>query len=137
MDGHRRHADGAARLPPIGRCGALPSSFDVEGVASGAFAVLGLAAALWRGSGGAIAVDPVAACTAVRSEQALRIDGAAPGPVWDPLSRTFAARDGWVRLHGNYRQHRMAIERALGSVEPEAVAARIAAEEADAIEAAV
>jgi hypothetical protein len=116
--------------------GALPSSFDVEGFAAAAFATLGLAASEWSG-GGAVVVDPAGVPTAVRSEAALRVNGAPPGPVWDPLSRVYAAADGWVRLHGNYAQHRAGIERVFGSVEPEVVAEAIAAQPADAVEAAL
>src|SRR5699024_11043228 len=43
----------------------------------------------------------------------LRIDGRPTSP-WAPLSGFVAARDGWVRLHGNYPHHAAAIERALG-----------------------
>ncbi len=82
-----------------------------------------------------VRVDGAHVATAVRSEQALRVNGAPPGPVWDPLSRVYPAADGWVRLHGNYPQHRAAIERVLGTLEPEAVAAVIAAQSAEAVEA--
>ncbi|MEH3053540.1 MAG: CoA transferase [Patulibacter minatonensis] len=117
--------------------GVLPSSFAVEDFAVGAFAALGLAASEWSGSGGAVRVDAHAATTAVRSEQALRVDGAAPGPVWDPLSTVYPTADGWVRLHANYAQHRAAVERVLGSLDPAEVTAKIATQEAEAVEAAL
>lgn len=116
--------------------GALPSSFEVEGFAAAAFAALGLAASEWSG-GGAVRVDPAGVPAAVRSEAALRVNGAPPGPVWDPLSRVYAADDGWVRLHGNYAQHRAGIERVFGTLEPEAVAAAIAKQPSDGVEAAL
>jgi hypothetical protein len=128
----QRVAGGELLLP-----GVLPSSFDVEGLGAAAFTALGAGVARWSGSEGGIAVDAAGVASAVRSEQALRIEAAPPGPVWDPLSRVYAAADGWVRLHGNYAQHRAAIERVLGSLDPEAVATAIAAQPADAVEAAL
>jgi CoA-transferase family III len=127
------------RLASAAPCptGALPSSFAIEPFARAAFAALGLAASEWAGEAGAVHLDAAGVASAVRSEQALRVDGAPPGPVWDPLSKVYAASDGWVRLHGNYAAHRAAIERVLGSLEPEAVAAAIAQQPADAVEAAL
>ncbi len=116
--------------------GALPSSFPVEDFALAAFATLGLAASEWSG-GGAVRVDPAGVADAVRSEAALRVDGAPPGPVWDPLSRVYRVADGWVRLHGNYAQHRAAIDRVFGTVEPEVIAEAIAAQAGEGVEAAV
>lgn len=115
---------------------ALPSSFEVEAFAAAAFAALGLAASEWAG-GGRVSVDPAGVPGAVRSEAALRVNGAPPGPVWDPLSRVYATADGWARLHGNYAQHRAGIERVFGTLEPEAVAAAIAQQPSDAVEAAL
>ncbi|MGP9539748.1 CoA transferase [Brachybacterium sp. AOP43-C2-M15] len=43
----------------------------------------------------------------------LRIDGRAP-QTWGELSGFVAARDGWVRLHGNYPHHAAALTDALG-----------------------
>lgn len=131
-DAPERLADGPA-LP-----GALPSSFAVEPFAAGAFGALGLAAAEWAGgSAGAVRVDPGGVATAIRSEQALRVDGEPPAPPWDPLSTIYEAADGWVRLHGNYAQHQAAIAKVFGTKDAEAVASAIAQQEADAVEAAL
>lgn len=43
----------------------------------------------------------------------LRIDGE-PAAAWAPLSGFVRAADGWVRLHGNYPHHALAITRATG-----------------------
>lgn len=71
-------------------------------------------------------IDPAGAATAIRSEQALRIGDESPESVWDPLSRVYRAADGWVRLHGNYTQHRLAIADVFGTTDPDAVQAAIA-----------
>lgn len=133
----------AASLAAAGEqaAAALPSSFDVGGLAAAAFAALGASAAEWAaaagGDIGAVTLDAGAVASAVRSEQALRVNGEPPGSVWDPLSRVFPAADGWVRLHGNYAQHRAGIARVFGTLEPDAVLQAIASQEADAVEAAL
>ncbi|MDN5821990.1 MAG: hypothetical protein L0H39_10925, partial [Brachybacterium sp.] len=43
----------------------------------------------------------------------LRIDGRAPQP-WGEFSGFVAARDGWVRLHGNYPHHAAVLREVLG-----------------------
>ncbi|QCR52727.1 CoA transferase [Brachybacterium sp. SGAir0954] len=55
----------------------------------------------------------------------LRVDGRAAEP-WAPLSGFAAARDGWLRLHGNYPHHATAITAALGARTPEELAAAVA-----------
>ncbi|MBO9534937.1 MAG: CoA transferase [Solirubrobacteraceae bacterium] len=132
-DASARLARSADELP-----GALPSSFAVEAFAAGAFGALGLAAAEWAGDGaGSVHLDPVGVASAIRSEQALRVDGEPPASPWDPLSTIYEAADGWVRLHGNYAQHQAAIEKVFASKDAEAVASAIAQQEADAVEAAL
>lgn len=106
--------------------GALPSSFQVERFGGAALATVGLAVAELTGAP-SVTVDPAGVADALRSEQTLRIGDDPPEAVWDPLSRVYRAADGWVRLHGNYAQHRAAIEAVFGTAEPERVAAAIAA----------
>ena len=43
----------------------------------------------------------------------LRIDGRAPHP-WGEFSGFFSARDGWLRLHGNYPHHAAVLREVLG-----------------------
>jgi hypothetical protein len=79
-----------------------------------------------------IGVDTRAVAAAVSSERHLRIAGERP-VAWAPLSGFFAARDGWVRLHGNYPHHAAANSRALSGADGvaavrEAVAERAAAD---------
>jgi hypothetical protein len=38
----------------------------------------------------------------------------ATGPLWDPVAGVYAAADGWVRLHTNFRRHRTAALKVLG-----------------------
>ncbi|MDQ8044940.1 MAG: CoA transferase [Solirubrobacteraceae bacterium] len=104
--------------------GALPSSFAVEAFGTAAFGAVGLAVAELMGASRAT-VDGSGVADALRSEQAVRVADEEPESVWDPLSRISRARDGWVRLHGNYAQHRRAIEASFGTDDPEAVAAAI------------
>ncbi|MDO9355778.1 MAG: CoA transferase [Solirubrobacteraceae bacterium] len=119
---------------PLRTTGALPSSFAVEAFGAASFAAVGLAIAELTGEDGQVTVDPVAAAAALRSEAALRIGDEEPESVWDPLSRMFHARDGWVRLHGNYEQHRAAIEDVFSTTDRDAVAAAIANADASGIE---
>jgi hypothetical protein len=129
-----------AVAPPVHQAleprGQLPSSFPVEAFGGGALTAVGLAIAELTGAQ-SVAVDHSLVADALRSEQALRIDGQATTTLWDPLSKIYHASDGWVRLHGNYSQHRAAIEHAFGTDDPEAVAARIAVRPAVEIEALV
>lgn len=113
--------------------GALPSSFAVEAFGTAAFATVGLAIAELTGATG-VWLDGEGIANALRSEQALRIGDEPPESVWDPLSAVFPAADGWVRLHGNYAQHRDAIARVFGTTDPAEVAAAIAARPAHEVE---
>jgi crotonobetainyl-CoA:carnitine CoA-transferase CaiB-like acyl-CoA transferase len=61
---------------------------------------------------------------AVRSERYARLAGEPMGAGFAPLSRFFRTADGWLRLHGNYPQHRAAAERVLGPGDPVTAAAR-------------
>ncbi len=97
----------------------LPSTFAVATAATAAVAATTLSAArLWRERAGTaedpmVRVDAREAAIAFRSERYLRVDGA-PLPALDRLTGDYLARDGWVRLHCNYPNHRDAALRALG-----------------------
>lgn len=82
------------------------------------------AAAVLRG-GARVDVDPAHVAAAVRSERLLRLDGQ-PLPSFAPLSRFWAAADGWVRTHANYPWHRDALLSALAT-DPDGVGAVIGA----------
>jgi len=97
---------------------ALPSSFHVLELGAAAFQAAALAAgelqaARFGGPVPAAQLDLVAVANALRSEQLAHRIGWPRTQLFDPLSRVFEASDGWVRLHGNYRQHRAAVARAL------------------------
>lgn len=124
-----------AALPAVHVTGAdpqLPSTFAVATAATAAVAVTTLSAArLWRERDGTdedpmVRVDAREAAIAFRSERYLRIGGA-PLPALDRLTGDYLARDGWVRLHCNYPNHRDAALRALGlsTDDPDAVAAGV------------
>ena len=57
--------------------------------------------------------QPERVAAAYRSDRHLRIAGAAPD-VWSPLSRFWPASGGWVRTHGNYAHHALALRAGLG-----------------------
>jgi crotonobetainyl-CoA:carnitine CoA-transferase CaiB-like acyl-CoA transferase len=89
----------------------LPSSFAVGAVAQASIAAVAAAAAdLWTLRGGtaqAIAVDMLQAALEFRSERYFTVDGAPPGPVWDPIAGPYRCGDGrWIRIHTNFPHHR-------------------------------
>ena len=93
----------------------LPSPFKIGEAAAATIGATALAAAeLWRlrsGRAQQVRVDTRTAAIAFRSERHLRIDGAAPPPLWDDIAGFHATGDGrWVQLHTNFPHHR---ERAL------------------------
>lgn len=106
------------RLTVTGRAHVLPSVFPVTAVAAGTIAAATLAAAeLWRARGGPmapVAVDTKHAALACRSELFVQTSDHDLGEIWDPVAGTYAAADGWVRLHTNFRRHRAAALKVLG-----------------------
>lgn len=98
-----------------GRTG-LAGRLPVPGLALGAVAASLLAA---RGLGGGVAgapldLDAAHIGLAFRSERYARRDGVPIGLGFAPLSRFWRTADGWLRLHGNYPQHRAAALSVLG-----------------------
>lgn len=91
--------------PPL-----LPSSFAIDIAAQATVAAAGLAAAdIWRMRSGQMQNVSVALEHAVvecRSERYLRLDGKPPPPAWDAIAGVYKVRDGFVRLHTNFPQHR-------------------------------
>lgn len=85
-----------------------------ESVAEAASAALTSAARLMGGGGSTPRISPAPdlARGAFETMTHMRIDGAAVQP-WAEFSGFFRARDGFVRLHGNYPHHAEAIRRAL------------------------
>jgi CoA-transferase family III len=96
--------------------GALPSGYDVTGLATNAlvrvaqsvadlvFVTSGTRpkasvdrrlASLWMGT----SYDPI---------------GWTPAPVWDPIAGDYRTSDGWIRLHTNAAPHKVAALKALG-----------------------
>ena len=94
-----------AKLP--GREPVLPSSFAVDVAAQASIAAAALAACELGFERGQprrdVTVEPLhaaAECMAFYS-----IDGRVP-PMWDAMSGNFRCKDGWVRVHANFPQHR-------------------------------
>jgi crotonobetainyl-CoA:carnitine CoA-transferase CaiB-like acyl-CoA transferase len=97
----------------------LPSSFRIGAAAQASIAAAGLAAAEFhRRRGGPaqrVHVDMRHAAIEFRSERYLRVNGAAPGTLWDPLAGLYTTGDaGRVRLHTNFAHHREAVVALLG-----------------------
>jgi hypothetical protein len=119
-------------LQVTGVPGSLPSRLPVEDTAIACAGAALLAAADLRARrGGPVAriarLDRGHVAAAFRSEAYLRLNGAAAGAGFAPLSRFWRTSDGWVRTHGNYPWHREALLRALGTGEdPAQVAAAVA-----------
>ncbi|ETR76071.1 carnitine dehydratase [Afipia sp. P52-10] len=91
--------------PPI-----LPSSFAVDMAAQVTIAAAGLAAAeIWRARSGQsqrVSVALEHAVVECRSERYLRLNGNPPPPAWDAIAGVYKVRDGFVRLHTNFKHHR-------------------------------
>ncbi|MDQ8732560.1 CoA transferase [Bradyrhizobium sp. LHD-71] len=88
----------------------LPSSFAVDTAAQVTIAAAGLAAAeIWKQRSGEkqnVSVDLEHAVVECRSERYLRVAGKPPPPTWDAIAGIYKVRDGFVRLHTNFRHHR-------------------------------
>ena len=69
--------------------------------------------AVARGLDLAIDTTPELVAASFAAVDHLRVDGRAPA-AWAKLSGVVAARDGWVRLHGNYPHHAAVIRSVLG-----------------------
>ncbi len=85
-------------------------------------AAAGLAAAeIWKQRSGEaqdVSVDLAHATVECRSERYLRVAGTPPPPTWDAIAGVYKVRDGFVRLHTNFRHHRDAVCKVL-NCEPE------------------
>jgi hypothetical protein len=121
----------------------LPSVFDVTAFATASVAVAALAAAAFHAVRAETAVPEVTvdrqrARAAFFSEGLFQPIGWELPPVWDAIAGDYAAADGWIRLHTNYRHHRAAVESVLGTVtDHEAAAASVAGWAAHDLESAV
>src|SRR5262245_48292740 len=85
----------------------LPCSFAIDTAAQVTIAAAGLAAAeIWKlrsGEAQEVAVELEHAVIECRSERYLRVDGKRPPPAWDALAGIYKVRDGFVRLHTNFK----------------------------------
>src|SRR5215218_2367309 len=131
----------AALLPLVSPDGdpGLAAPLDVGRQALGAVGAQLLAAAELRA--GDVSPEPFRLDArhvglAFRSERYVRLDGAAAGGGFAPLSRFLPTADGWVRLHANYPHHREAVHRALGPDPVPAAAGRTSGDVEDAVVAA-
>jgi crotonobetainyl-CoA:carnitine CoA-transferase CaiB-like acyl-CoA transferase len=98
---------------------ALPSSFAIGTAAQTSIAACALAASeLWRlrtARQSQVSVGMRDAGIEFRSERYLRVEGKAPGEVWDKIAGLYRCGDGrWVRLHTNFPHHRDGVLKLLG-----------------------
>jgi crotonobetainyl-CoA:carnitine CoA-transferase CaiB-like acyl-CoA transferase len=118
----------------------LPSPFHVDVLATASIALAtACAASLWSERTGqaarAISVDRRHAAAAFRSERYTAIPARATPPSWDPIAGDYETRDGFIRLHTNYRAHRDAVLNVLGvPAERAAVAKAVRSWDAEALE---
>ncbi|HEV8296327.1 MAG TPA: CoA transferase [Acidimicrobiales bacterium] len=128
------------RVTFCGPAEVLPSvyavtSFAAASVATATLAVAGLHA---RRNGRPVAdveVDRTLACAAFRYESLFSPVGWELPALWDPVAGDYRARDGWIRLHTNYANHRAAALGVLGAeADRGAVARAVAGWDAEALE---
>lgn len=111
-------ADAVAAVRLQGSAPWLPSVFEVDALATASIALATLSVAdvlaLRRGEAHReVTVDRRHAAVAFRSERyQAPIGWEIPSP-WDPIAGDYKTRDGWIRLHTNYRSHRDAALRVL------------------------
>ncbi|HEY8543391.1 MAG TPA: CoA transferase [Acidimicrobiales bacterium] len=109
-----------SHLTITGPAHVLPSVFPVTAVATAGVALATLAVArLGRARGTTpgmprVVVDSRHASLACASERYLCALDADLGDIWDPIAGNYAAADGWIRLHTNFRRHRRAALTTLG-----------------------
>jgi hypothetical protein len=122
----------------------LPTrAYDVNALATASIAAATLAVAqLQSVRTGApvrgVRVDRGHAGAAFRSERHLTGVGWRAPDGWDSIAGDYPTKDGWIRLHTNYRNHREAALRVLGAPEAkEAVTRAVAAWRGDPLETAV
>lgn len=107
-------------LSILGPEGVLHSAFPVTTLATSAVALATVAAAeLWAARNDqalpAVKVHSADASAAFRAEQLFEPQGWQQPPLWDPLAGNYRSKDGWIRLHTNYQNHRDAATLALGT----------------------
>lgn len=128
----QKELSASAPMPELNLSGAqnlLPSAFRVDLLATASIGLASAAAAdLLRartGEARAVTLDRVHAAAAMRSERYLKIDGARPMQAWDPIAGDYETRDGYIRLHTNYRWHRAAALSVLGVPEQRELVAEV------------
>ncbi len=122
-------AQAAAPTVELSGTPCLPSIYDVGSLATATIAAATAAVERVRAlrSGGAarpVHVDRGHASIAFRCERYLTPQGWTLPPVWDPIAGDYQAKDGFIRLHTNYRHHRDAVLRVVRTEETRAAVAQ-------------
>jgi CoA-transferase family III len=122
----------------------LPASaYDVNALATASVAAATLAIARVQAVRTGMPLRPVRidrrhAAAAFRSERYFAAVGWQMPPLFDPVGGDYESKDGWIRLHTNYRSHREGALRVLGvGEERDAVARAVATWEGAALETAI
>ena len=110
----------------------LPSVFEVSALASASIAAASLAVSELHAlrTGGplrSVSVDRAHADAAFACERHVRALGWQLPEVWDPLAGDYSTRDGYIRLHTNYRHHKNPVLEVLGLSAEGATRERLAA----------
>lgn len=110
MDGSRPPA------PTVTGAGALPSWFDVTGLAAASIGAAGaMLARTAAGRDGALpAVSVDRRLASFWFGMTVRPQGWQMPPAWDPIAGDYRAKDRWIRLHTNAPHHRAAALSVLG-----------------------
>jgi hypothetical protein len=133
----------AERIEVGGPTAVLPSVFDVTAFATACVGVAAAGAAelvsVRTGSPmPRVGVDRLAASASFRFEALMAAECWTLPPVWDPVAGDYEGADGWIRIHTNYRHHRDAALRVLGTpAERELVAAEVRRWAVDELETAI
>ena len=97
----------------------FPTPYRVGTAGAAALGAVGLAISdLWRlrtGRSQSVSVDVRSAAAAMRSARYLKVDGQPPKEIWDPLSGYYPVKDGWISIHCNFSNHRVAAMKVLGN----------------------
>jgi len=98
----------------------LPSSYKIGHLAQASIALSTLAAATIQATRldaktpNSVSVDPYHAAIEFKSERFTKLDGVPPPSPWGPIGGLYKTKDGHVRVHDSFTNHREGTARLLG-----------------------